>query len=202
MRRGPSDAGEPKVKASHEPEGRVVSLDVRLDAGQSIRAARAPAYFSEGLVAAPEDGCVRWEAPGAGLLCFAAGDGASFARLDVSKSRYMVAAGLIALWTVGVRLEPFDLPDVPGFTRVSGEGRIWLLIPGHEVRLPYLLNAARHPSIVVDPARLAWAKAYAESLAPTPGPDGRPWIRLSGDVGNALLHSGERPGAHVPGSPG
>lgn len=154
---------------------------MKLAVGQCICAARDPVYFSEGLACSPRDEGSRWEAHGPGVLSFAAGDAVSATKLDISKPAYVVAAGLVALWTGEVWFEPFELPGITGFTRVSGQGQIWLLIPGWEIRVPH------HPSaIAVDPARLAWAKADAEPLAAVAGPGSQPWMRLSGPCGQRL----------------
>jgi hypothetical protein len=164
MSRRQQDAGEPRVRITAFAAGEAkYSLDVKLKAGQSICAARDPLFFSEGLVFSPVAGGMRWVSPGEGELCFGA-DGADVAKLEVAKGPYLVATELVVLWTDGVRLQREDVPGVPGFARTGGEGQLWVLLPGEKARMPLRVFGGQ-PDIVVDPARLAWARVSA-----TPAP--------------------------------
>ena len=96
-------------------------------------------------------------------------------------------------------MEPLDLPGVPGFTRVSGDGVLWLLMPGGEVFLPNHVFGEDTP-VVVNPARLAWARNPATdpgsraSLAVTPGPSGRMWLLAGGNPLEFRMHGTARSG--------
>jgi hypothetical protein len=199
MSREQQDAGEPKVKVKPFIEGDAkTSLDVKLRAGQSICAARDPLYFSDGLGFGPVGGGTRWHASREGDMCFAT-DGAFVARLEIAKGPYVVASDLAVLWTSGVRMEPLDLPGVPGFARASGDGALWLLMPGGEVFLPNHVFGEDTP-VVVNPAQLAWARNPATdpgsraSLTVTPGPSGRMWLLAGGNPLEFRMHGTARSG--------
>jgi hypothetical protein len=199
MNREPQDAGEPKVKVKPFTEGDAkTTLEVKLRAGQSICATRDPLYFSGGLVSVPVDGGMRWDAPRGGEMCFAT-NGADVTRLETAKGPYLVASDLVIVWTNRVRMEPQDLPGVPGFTRVTGDGALWLLMPGGEVYLPNHISGEETP-VIVNPAQLAWARNPAAgpgsrvSLAVTPGPRGRNWLLAGGNPLDIRMHGTARPG--------
>lgn len=199
MSRGQQDAGEPKVRVTAFAEGEAKhSLDVKLKAGQSICAACDPLYYSEGMVFSPVAGGTRWLAPGDSEMCFGT-NGSDVAKLEVAKGPYLVAAELVVLWTDGVRLQSEDVPGVPGFARTGGEGHLWVLLPGEKTRMPLRVFGGQ-PDLVVDPARLAWARASAThssrhvTLTRTPGPSGRMWLKISGDTMEIGLHGRARRG--------
>jgi hypothetical protein len=200
------EQGEPKVKVTPSGDDAKWTVDVSLRAGQRIFAARDPLYFSEGMEHAPTDGGTRWDASADNEISFAT-DGADVTRLNIAKGPYVLPSRLAAVWTDGVRLEPQEMPGVPGFTRASGTGQLWLLIPGRKVQPPVRLFGGR-PSIVVDPERILWARIAANSLSQvtltaTPGPGDRTWLRVGGNPGEMRLFTGPRSAAGLPGgSPG
>lgn len=179
-------------------------LVVQLQPGQNICAARAPVLFSSTLTGVPlPGGGIRWESPGLGRLCFGF-DIADVAQLDVRDAPYLVSADLVILWAGDVRFEPVSLPGVPGFTVASGWGAVWLLVPGTQIYASWGSVAGRGAPdlspVVVDPAMLAWVRLAAGadgsppvSLEPVQGPGDRVWVRLSGELSDACLHTAPHP---------
>lgn len=194
----------PKVRAGTAGEGNLkCTVHVWLKPGQSVCATRDPVYFSENLGFSPAGGspvagAVRWEGADGGEMCFGIEE-AGVARLDIAKGPFVIASRLILLWSGEVQFEPPDMPDVPGFTRAYGSGAAWLLMPGAHLSFPYGKTV-----MMVDPARLAWARiSDTLRLSRMPGPGGRTWLRITGaplETLDVQLHSGSFP--TVPAAPG
>jgi hypothetical protein len=179
-----------------------VQVCVDLAAGERICAARDPIWITEGVTCAVVPGGARWQADDGGTLSFGTGSGANIRALSTSESPWVVATDLVLLWTPEVRFDPLPWPSAPRFARASGEGRVWLLVPGYPVLPGYRLQGqyqAGPPksAVAADPAQLVFVKG-ADALVPAAGPRGEQWVRLAPDA-DALLQSWDRPREVPPG---
>jgi hypothetical protein len=206
MRRRRGEAGPQVQVHSGGDYDFAVQVVVHLEAGESICAARDPAWVIGQLGCAVAAGGSRWEGPGGGTLSFGTGRGASISELDTGKSPYVVAVDLVLLWTSGVRFDALAWPATPAFAVASGEGRVWLLAPGYRIYPGYSLHGQYQSSrptspVVVDPAQLAFVRGDAGALTPAPGPrGGLQWVQLAPET-EALLHSWDRPAVSRQGDP-
>ena len=165
---------DPKVRYARRPDSDFTAeVDVELAAGQRIYATRDPVWLSEGLATSPVDGGTCWNSPGPGMLRFGTGSGVDVVRLDVAGdgSVLVVAAELILLWTGDAQFGSPELPGISGLAQVSGDGRLWMLVPGYRSEWPHRLRSSqRFPAVVNLPTRSSgWSMPPSTCVRPVAG---------------------------------
>jgi hypothetical protein len=184
MRRRQQD--DVKVSFEIAPDGNFPEwVRVQLPAGQTVHATQPPIVLGEGVTASPTQRGFGWRAEKATTLLFGTGGVAQVVSVAVDGASLVVADSLVYLWTGEVSFAPCTDPALERFANVTGEGELWLRVPGFGFGYP---NPRLPDPLMVDTRHVVHATAGSEPLSVVPGPDGRPMLRLGGSS-KALLHA-------------